>query len=197
MAYPHANEVSIFSELDTFSKDPLIKAAYEVSLLLSIARSFPLTSEQNLGNLFGNISDPEIKDKIQKMNILFNLVCGQTYVAHLKELRALNAGEITKADLNLHNYYNIYDITIYSPISNAYMRGASQSAKLLAKGNFEEIGKVGQYCLADLASYLSKAFEKTYQEIFNLETNDEIVNHPYYKHFIEKPNNSQNSKAEF
>lgn len=195
--HTQANEVSAFTELDTLSKDSLVKAAYEVGLLSNIARSFPTTSEHNLSALAENMSVEEVKNKIQKAIILFNLVCGQTYVAHLKELKALNSGEITKKDLNFHNYYNQYDITTStSPLTNAWTGGALQSTQLLAKGNFSEIAKVCQYCLNDLDAYLSKEFERSYRELFDLKTTDKTFQHPYYEHFCGKAKESTILKTE-
>lgn len=195
--YTQANEASTFTELATLSNEPLVKAAYEVGLLSSLARSLPTTSEHNLGDLVQNMSAEEVKNNIQKITTLFNLVCGQTYVAHLKELRTLNAGTITKKDLNIHNYYNQYDITASpSPLTNAWARGALESTKLLAKENFSEIAKVYQYCLADLDSYLPKEFEKSYREIFDLETTNQTFQHPYYNAFCGKTQEPTNSKVD-
>lgn len=197
IGYTQANEASTFTELATLSKDPLVKAAYEVGLLSSLARSFPTTAEHSLSDLVENMSAEEVKNKIQKITTLFNLVCGQNYVAHLKELKTLNTGEITKKDLNLHNYYNQYDITASpSPLTNAWTCGALESTKLLAKENFSEIAKVCQYCLADLDSYLPKEFEKSYREIFNLETSNKTFQHPYYDAFCGKAQEPTNSKVE-
>lgn len=175
-----ANDDFILNDLQAISDDELVKAVYEVSLISNIIRRIPSTPPHPDNTMLKLIEN--FKVEVQEATTLLNFVCAQVYVAHLKDLRSLESGELKREDLDLTNYYHKNNLTIVpSLFSLASAKGAQRASKLLEEEDWDKVLSAHCNCMNHLESFLCSKFESSYRELFDIEgVNLDTIQNPYH-----------------
>jgi len=165
-----AENPSIITRIQTKQDHEILKAAYEIGVLLGFSREFP-TDEENPQEIWN-----EIKSDNEHFFPLFNFVCAQIYVSHLKEL---------KEGTQSNNIYNLYDISNdNSPIGLRMREGTKEGITIAKSQDYQTMTIAHALCKKHLSKFLCDTFESSYNDIFNIKPSEEAQPlNPYYEHF--------------